>query len=101
MPKTRSKTAAPADEATDTVKRFEQSLGELEQLVAGMEGGELSLDESLRAFERGVALYRSCQSALDQAEARVRVLADPEHPDAAQALESGDPDAPGAGGIPF
>ncbi len=102
MPKTRSKSAEPDSAAADdTVGRFEQSLNELEQLVAGMEGGEMSLDESLRAFERGVALYRSCQAALDQAEVRVQVLLDPEHPDATQALApnaAGDADT---GDIPF
>jgi len=49
-----------------------------------MEGGELNLDESLRAFERGIALYRSCQATLEQAEARVRLLLDPGHPESAQ-----------------
>jgi exodeoxyribonuclease VII small subunit len=49
-----------------------------------MEGGGLSLDESLRAFERGIALYRRCQAALEQTEARVKLLLDPEHPESAQ-----------------
>ena len=42
-----------------------------------MEKGEQSLDESLAAYERGIALYRECQKALEQAEQRVRLLADP------------------------
>ena len=45
-----------------------------------MEGGELSLDESLASFERGIGLYRHCQQALEQAELRVRLLTDPEDP---------------------
>ncbi|MGC3980295.1 MAG: exodeoxyribonuclease VII small subunit [Steroidobacteraceae bacterium] len=53
---------------------FEKSLAELEQIVARMEQGELSLDESLKQFERGIALTRSCQSALQQAEQKVEVL---------------------------
>jgi exodeoxyribonuclease VII small subunit len=53
---------------------FEKSLIELEQIVERMEQGELSLDESLKQFERGVALTRSCQTALQQAEQKVEIL---------------------------
>ncbi|HEU0276764.1 MAG TPA: exodeoxyribonuclease VII small subunit [Rhodanobacteraceae bacterium] len=102
MPKSRSKPAEPASGTSDdAVARFEQSLNELEQLVTAMEAGEMNLDESLRAFERGVALYRSCQSALDQAETRVQVLLDPEDPDTARALDPGEADRPGASRAPF
>ncbi|KRE98594.1 exodeoxyribonuclease VII small subunit [Frateuria sp. Soil773] len=66
---------------------FEHSLDELEQLVARMEGGELSLDDSLTAFERGIGLYRHCQQALDKAELRVRLLLDPDAPDTAEPFE--------------
>ena len=83
MPKSSAKSTTSAPDAS-SVPQFEQSLNELEQLVARMEGGELNLDESLRSFERGIALYRSCQAALEQAEARVRLLLDPEHPESAQ-----------------
>ena len=58
------------------VANFERSLDELEQLVQRMEKGEMSLDESLGAYERGVALYRQCQGALAQAELRVKLLND-------------------------
>ena len=47
---------------------FEQSLAELQQLVERLEGGELSLEESLSAFEQGIRLTRDCQGALGQAE---------------------------------
>lgn len=87
MPKSPAKTVAVTPDASP-VKQFEQSLGELEALVAKMEGGELNLDESLRSFERGIALYRSCQAALEQAEARVKLLLDPEHPESARTFES-------------
>ncbi len=53
---------------------FEKSLAELEQLVETMEKGDLSLEESLKNFERGVALTRACQKALEQAEQRVQIL---------------------------
>ena len=56
----------------------------LEDLVARMESGEMTLEESLAAYERGVGLYRSCQTALEQAELRVRLLSDPANPDDAR-----------------
>ena len=62
------------------VASFERALDELESLVQKMEKGEQSLDESLAAYERGIALYRECQKALEQAEQRVRLLADPANP---------------------
>ena len=65
------------------VAHFEQSLEALEQLVEKMEHGEMSLEESLAAYERGVGLYRQCQGALEQAELRVRLLSDPERPEGA------------------
>jgi len=66
------------------VASFERALDELEQLVQKMEKGEQSLDESLAAYERGIALYRECQKALEHAEQRVRLLADPANPAAAE-----------------
>ena len=53
---------------------FEDSLSELEALVERMEGGEMTLEESLGAFERGIALTRHCQQALQAAEQRVEIL---------------------------
>ena len=53
---------------------FEKSLAELEALVAKMEDGSLSLEESLAAFERGVRLTRACQTALHTAELRIQAL---------------------------
>ncbi|HTC28137.1 exodeoxyribonuclease VII small subunit [Dyella sp.] len=79
--------SSPAPVETAPVADFEHSLDELEQLVARMEGGEMSLDESLSAFERGIGLYRHCQQALDKAELRVRLLLDPEAPDTAEPFE--------------
>jgi exodeoxyribonuclease VII small subunit len=60
--------------ASEPPINFEAALEELEALVERMETGELSLEESLRAFERGVALTRDCQRALKDAELRVRAL---------------------------
>jgi exodeoxyribonuclease VII small subunit len=53
---------------------FETALSELEALVEKMERGDLSLDESLQQFERGIQLTRSCQQALKDAEQKVQVL---------------------------
>lgn len=53
---------------------FEKSLQELETLVERIERGDLPLDEALKAFERGVALTRECQSALAAAQSRVDIL---------------------------
>ncbi len=53
---------------------FEKSLDELETLVARMEKGDLTLEDSVRAFERGMTLYQNCQKALDEAELRVDLL---------------------------
>ena len=66
------------------VADFEQSLDALEQLVDKMEHGDMSLEDSLAAYERGVGLYRRCQTALEQAELRVRLLSDPQDPASAQ-----------------
>ncbi len=78
---------APASAKTPPAVDFEHSLDELEQLVAKMEGGELSLDESLASFERGIGLFRHCQQSLQQAELRVRLLLDPEAPESAEPFE--------------
>ncbi|CAG8868340.1 Exodeoxyribonuclease 7 small subunit [Pseudomonas fluorescens] len=53
---------------------FEQSLADLQTLVERLENGELSLEDSLAAFEQGISLTRDCQSALAQAEQKVQVL---------------------------
>jgi exodeoxyribonuclease VII small subunit len=53
---------------------FEASLEELESLVAAMESGDLTLEESLEHFERGIKQVRNCQKALDEAEQKVKVL---------------------------
>lgn len=72
------------------VAQFEHSLDELEQLVEKMEQGDMNLEDSLAAYERGVGLYRRCQAALEQAELRVRLLTDPDQPDSAQSFAGPD-----------
>ncbi len=53
---------------------FEKSLGELEELVELMEDGNLSLEDSLKHFERGIALTRACHQALSDAEQKIKIL---------------------------
>lgn len=85
--------ASPTDETppASQVEQFEKSLDELETLVNRMEQGELSLDESLQSFERGIALYRNCQSALEQAELKVQQLMSLDAPGTPQPHEPGTP----------
>lgn len=53
---------------------FEKALSELEALVEAMERGDQTLEKSLEDFERGIALTRACQKALQEAEQKVRIL---------------------------
>jgi exodeoxyribonuclease VII small subunit len=53
---------------------FEAAMRDLEELVERLEHGDLPLEESLAAFERGVMLTRSCQMALKEAEQKVEIL---------------------------
>jgi exodeoxyribonuclease VII small subunit len=53
---------------------FEKALAELEAVVERLEHGELPLEDALAHFERGIALARSCQDALKQAEQKVEIL---------------------------
>lgn len=53
---------------------FEEALSELEALVERMESGDLTLEESLAAFEQGISLTRHCQEALQAAEQKVEIL---------------------------
>ena len=53
---------------------FAPSLADLQTLVERLENGELSLEDSLSAFEQGIGLTRDCQAALSQAEQKVQIL---------------------------
>ncbi|HEX7381549.1 MAG TPA: exodeoxyribonuclease VII small subunit [Nevskiaceae bacterium] len=72
----------------DPVGRFETDLKELEDIVQQMEAGDLPLEKTLRLFERGVHLSRSCRDSLATAELRIRELL----PEAAPELSSTDAD---------
>ena len=55
---------------------FEQQISELENIVRALEGGSVSLDESLALFEKGIKLTKGCQKMLDEAEKKVSILID-------------------------
>lgn len=73
-----------------TTPDFEMALAELEALVTKLEGGDLSLDESLNEFKRGVELTRHCQSVLDKAQQTVEQLMNIDDESSAEPF---DPDA--------
>ena len=54
--------------------KFEEAMAELELIVRKLEGGELTLDESIKAYERAVTLAGICNQKLESAEAKVRIL---------------------------
>jgi exodeoxyribonuclease VII small subunit len=64
-------TPKPAKQETPD---FETAMRDLEELVERLEHGDLPLEESLAAFERGVMLTRTCQTALKEAEQKVEIL---------------------------
>ena len=53
---------------------FEKSIKELEEIVSSLEQGDVTLDESLELFEKGIKLSKKCQKILDEAEKKVSVL---------------------------
>ncbi len=55
-------------------EKFEEALGRLEDTVKRMEAGDMTLEESLKAFEEGIKLARLCSRKLDEAERRVEIL---------------------------
>jgi exodeoxyribonuclease VII small subunit len=63
-----------ARKSTTKQPDFETALAELETLVETLEQGDISLEESLKLFERGVTLTRSCQKSLKEAEQKVQIL---------------------------
>ena len=74
----------------ETLPDFEKSLEELENLVEQMESGDLSLDDSLKQFKRGVELTRHCQGVLEKAQQTVEKLVDNNDESSAVAFESSD-----------
>ena len=67
MPKGKKKTV-------EKQETFEDAMKQLEEIVQGLEGGDLPLEESLKLYEDGVRLTRVCSNRLDEAEKRIEVL---------------------------
>ena len=55
---------------------FEQSVAQLEQIVAAIESGQIGLEESLAKYEQGMSLVKRCRGILDNAEKRIQVLSE-------------------------
>lgn len=72
------------NQTSDKLPDFEKALAELEELVNKLESGELSLDDSLSQFKRGVELTRQCQLVLDQAQQSVEKLLNPDDESSAE-----------------
>lgn len=70
----RQKSATDSSTEDPQPERFDEALAELEGLVEHLEQGDLSLEESLTQFERGVTLARQCRDALAAAEQKVQML---------------------------
>ena len=69
--KSKSETTDDADEQRPV---FEQALMELEKIVAELESGQLSLTESIKRYEQGVAMLRQCHTALGDADQKIQLL---------------------------
>ena len=59
---------------SESRKSFEESMSRLEQIVRAMERGDVALEESLKLFQEGTELVRSCQKLLDDAQLQVKMI---------------------------
>ncbi|MCB2054777.1 MAG: exodeoxyribonuclease VII small subunit [Geminicoccaceae bacterium] len=73
MSEARADDRPDADTSVGTLS-FEQALGELEQIVQKLERGQLDLEASIQAYERGTVLRRHCETKLEEARLRVEKL---------------------------
>lgn len=87
--------AQAKNRAKKSAPDFEKAIGQLEEIVARLEGGDLTLEQALEQFERGVALAKDCREALARAEQRVKTLTKKE---ARELLEDFDEDGEDDGG---
>ena len=72
--KTKTTVASDSTEELESAHSYEQAFKELEQIVAQMESGQMSLEESLQAYTRGNLLLAHCQKSLSEVEQQVRIL---------------------------
>lgn len=81
-------------EENEKPEDFERSFQELENIVRRLEGEELSLDESLKLFERGIGLSRFCHEKLREVESKIeRILSDARGEPSTRPLDEGDAEA--------
>jgi exodeoxyribonuclease VII small subunit len=79
MPGTSHKTPAKTTKSPSSEQKtqgFESAMAELERIVADMEAGKLSLEDSLAAYKRGAELLSFCRTKLEDAQQQVRILED-------------------------
>lgn len=95
----RKGTAAPAPGEPGETQAFETMMGRLQEIVDRLEEGNVTLEESIRSFEEGMALVRTCTAVLSQAEQRILTLTrDAEGKPVAEPLEE---DEKGGDELPF
>lgn len=76
--------------AKEPALTFEQSVAQLEQIVAAIESGQIGLEESLARYEQGMALVKRCRTILDSAEKRIEQLSETKEGLKAEPLEPND-----------
>lgn len=84
----------------NSIADYEKAINELQAIVERLERGEQSLEASLKDYERGVALEKQCQQALDQAEHRIRMI-EQGNGDAANAADKPLSDSASSDPLPF
>ena len=80
-------------DAENKLPSFEDAMNELESIVSEMENGDLPLETALQKFERGIALSRHSQQALQNAEQKVKILLQENQSEALQDFTPDDDDA--------
>lgn len=53
---------------------YESGIAELEEIVTALENGSVSLDESFKAYQKGVKLYKKLKAILDEGDAKIKIL---------------------------
>jgi exodeoxyribonuclease VII small subunit len=61
---------------TKKIKTFESDMKNLEEVISQLESGDLNLSNALEAFEKGIALYKTCHDTLESADQKVKILLD-------------------------
>jgi exodeoxyribonuclease VII small subunit len=74
--------------AKEKAPTFEESVAQLEQIVAAIESGQIGLEESLAKYEQGMALVKRCRAILDSAEKRIEQLTETKDGVKAEAMDA-------------